>query len=318
MEYIKVKVTVRNGDIDLLCDKLSDIASGFEIDDPAVIDDFVNDKNSRWDYIEEGLYENPKRDPSAIFYFEDSPQGDALMNRAHAVVTDMNSMGEYIWESFHVKSSDWENNWKQYYKPFKVGDKLFVRPSWEAIDDSEGRTVLIMDPASSFGTGSHATTRLCMEQLDALDCTGKSILDMGCGSGILGCCAMLLGAERIFSCDIEENAVRTTSENMEKNGIPMEKCSSICGDVLQNPYIRQEVSKRGKYDIILANIVADVLMGMSAYFAQWLAKGGELILSGIINERADEVSSHFVSAGFEIERRLERDGWTMLLARVKE
>ncbi|MEA4920281.1 MAG: 50S ribosomal protein L11 methyltransferase [Clostridiaceae bacterium] len=318
MEYIKVKVTVRNGDVDLLCDRLADIAPGFEIDDPAVIDDFVNDKNSRWDYIEEGLYENPKRDPSAVFYFEDNPQGSVLMNSAHDIVMQMNSGGEYVWESFMVKSSDWENNWKQYYKPFKIGEKLFVRPSWEAIDDCEGRIILVMDPASSFGTGSHATTRLCMEQLDGLDCVGKNILDMGCGSGILGCCAMLLGGKRIFSCDIEENAIKTTSENMDKNGIPAEKCASVCGDVLQNPYIRQKVAERGKYDIILSNIVADVLMGMSEYFAEWLEKDGKLILSGIINERADEVSSHFVSVGFMVERRLEREGWTMLLVSIKE
>ena len=312
MDYIKIKVTVRSGDVELLCAALDAVAQGFEIDDPAVIDDFVNDKNSRWDYIEEGLYDNPARDPSVTFYMEDSEDGALQMERARAIVAGL--PGEYVWETEPVRSSDWENNWKQYYKPFKVGRRLYVRPSWEQIDDDEGRTVLVMDPASSFGTGSHATTRLCMEQLDALDCREQHILDMGCGSGILGCCAMLLGGADVFSCDIEENAVRTTLENMEKNGIAPGLCRTACGDVIQDAAVRERVTEHGPYGIILANIVADVLMAMSPLFGSWLAPGGRLILSGIIDERADEVEDHFKKAGFSIERRVERDGWTMLLA----
>ncbi|MBQ1250608.1 MAG: 50S ribosomal protein L11 methyltransferase [Clostridia bacterium] len=316
MDYIKIKVTVQSGDVEWLCHKLGDVVAGFEIDDPAVIDDFVNDKNSRWDYIEEGLYDNPERFPSVTFYVEDSEDGAMQMAQAKAVVDGLN--GTYGWETEAVKSSDWENNWKQYYKPFKVGDKLYVRPSWETIEDDEGRIVLVMDPASSFGTGSHATTRLCMEQLDGLDCRDKHILDMGCGSGILGCCAMLLGGKDIFSCDIEENAVRTTLENMEKNSIDLAKCQAMCGDVIQDQKIRAIVTDNGKYDIILANIVADVLMAMSGFFKEWLAENGKLILSGIINERAEEVEGHFVKAGFTTERKLQRDGWTMLLVSAKE
>ncbi|MBQ2690623.1 MAG: 50S ribosomal protein L11 methyltransferase [Clostridia bacterium] len=314
MDYIKIKITVKNGDVDVLCDRLSDIVSGFEIDDPVVIDDFVNDKNSRWDYIEEGLYDNPERDPSVTFYFGNDEDGLISMASAKAVFDELNSYDgcEYTWEREDVQSSDWENNWKQYYKPFKVGERLYVRPSWETIDDDEGRTVLVMDPASSFGTGSHATTRLCMEQLDMIDCADKRILDMGCGSGILGCCAMLLGGGSILSCDIEEGAVRTTLENMEINGISLEKCEAVCGDVIKDKKLRAHVTEGGKYDIILANIVADVLKAMREFFSEWLAEGGKLILSGIIDERSDEVENYFIEGGFVTERRVERDGWTML------
>lgn len=310
MDYIKARITIKKGDADILCARLSDIVSGFEIDDPAVIDDFVNDKDSRWDYIEEGLYENPDRRPSVTFYVDDSEDGAMLLARAEALLAAAD--GEYEMETERVKSADWENNWKEFYKPFKVGSRLYVRPSWESIDDDEGRRVLIMDPASSFGTGSHATTRLCMEQIDAMDCVGKSILDMGCGSGILGCCAMLMGGRSLVACDIEESAITTTKKNLEVNGIPLEKCALYRGDVIRDKKLAAEITEKGSYDIILANIVADVLMAMSEFFKSRLAENGRLILSGIINERAEEVKAHFLSAGYTVDAQMERDGWTML------
>jgi len=316
MDYIKVTVTVRQGDVDLLCARLSDVASGFEIDDPAVIDDFVNDKESRWDYIEEGLYDNPQRDPSVSFYLEDGEGSMRTLEQARAVLAGL--AGKYELTTEKVYSSDWENNWKQYYKPFKVGDRLYVRPSWETIDDDEGRTVLIMDPASSFGTGSHATTRLCMEQLDGLDLAGAHVLDMGCGSGILGCCAMLLGAKDLLYCDIDPNAVRIAGENIGMNHIDASRCTPLCGDVLSSLRDRDAVTEAGPFDVILANIVSDVLMGMSSFFKTWLRSGGTLILSGIIDERAQEVRGHFERVGFRVLTALQRDGWTMYSVTFKE
>lgn len=315
MDYIKARITIKKGDADVLCARLSDVVAGFEIDDPAVIDDFVNDKDSRWDYIEEGLYDNPDRYPTVTFYVDDSEDGAMLLARAEALLNGIE--GDYLMETERVKSADWENNWKEFYKPFKVGSNLYVRPSWESIDDDEGRRVLIMDPASSFGTGSHATTRLCMEQIDAMDCAGKRILDMGCGSGILGCCAMLMGGESLVACDIEESAMTTTKKNLEVNNIPLEKCTLFRGDVIKDKKLAADITGKGGYDIILANIVADVLMAMSEFFKSQLAKDGRLILSGIIDERAEEVKEHFLSAGYNLDARLERDGWTMLAVSLK-
>lgn len=314
MDYIKAKITVKKGDADILCARLSDIVTGFEIDDPAVIDDFVNDKESRWDYIEEGLYDNPDRLPTVTFYVDDDEEGAMLLARAEALLSAVD--GDYQLETEKVRSADWENNWKEFYKPFKVGSRLYVRPSWEKIDNDEGRRVLIMDPASSFGTGAHATTRLCMEQIDGMDCGGKRILDMGCGSGILGCCAMLMGGGSLVACDIEESAMTTTKKNLEVNGISLEKCSLFRGDVIKDKRLAGEITAKGPYDIILANIVADVLMAMSEFFKSQLAKGGRLILSGIINERAEEVKAHFLAAGYTVDSRLERDGWTMLAVKL--
>ena len=169
-----------------------------------------------------------------------------------------------------------------------------------------------MDPASSFGTGSHATTRMCMEQLDALDLGGARVLDVGCGSGILACTALLLGARHALACDIEENAMRVTAENMDKNGLSGLRYSTRCGDLLSDEKLREEIAANGPYDVILANIVADVLMAMSPYLPKMLAAGGHLILSGIIDTRAEEVRRTFREAGMVIVNEIARDGWVML------
>ena len=315
MDYIKVVITVNDGDADILCASLSDVASGFEVDDPSVIDDFVNDKESRWDYIEEGLYDNPDRLPTVTFYLDDSEDGAAALERVRGII---GADGRYALKTEKVHSGDWENNWKQYYKPFKVGGRLYVRPSWETIDDDEGRHVLIMDPGSSFGTGSHATTGLCMEEIDATEWQGKHVLDMGCGSGILGCCAMLLGGESLVSCDIEEGAVKTAVQNLVDNGIQADRCIPVCGDVIQDEAVRRIVEENGRYDVILANIVADVLKAMCGFFCSWLKEDGKAVLSGIINERADEVAGFYEANGFNVTRREQSDGWTMLVDENKK
>ena len=211
-----------------------------------------------------------------------------------------------------VKSEDWENNWKQYYKPFNVGSRLYVCPSWEQPQVPEGRVLLTMDPASSFGTGSHATTRMCMEQLDKLELSGARILDVGCGSGILACTALLLGGRHATACDIEENAMRVTAENMDKNHLDGCRYSTVCGDLLSDADLRETLGADGPYDVILANIVADVLIAMAEYLPRWLAVDGHLILSGIIDTRAEEVRRAFRRVNMVIVNEIARDGWVML------
>ena len=134
----------------------------------------------------------------------------------------------------NVREEDWSNNWKQYFKPLKVGEKLLIKPSWEEYKNTDNRIVLEIDPASSFGTGQHNTTRLCLELLEKSMHEGDRILDMGCGSGILSIGAMLMGADSVTAVDIEQNAVETASENAQKNNIPFMKYTAYCGDVISN------------------------------------------------------------------------------------
>ena len=210
-----------------------------------------------------------------------------------------------------VRSEDWENNWKQYYKPFVVGPRLLVRPSWEEAQPEEGQKVLVMDPASSFGTGSHATTRLCLEELEGMDLEGRMLLDAGCGSGILAIAALLLGAREGLACDVEENAIRTTLENMEKNGLEKERCTLLQGDFLQDEAMYRQLAEH-RYGIITANIVSDVLIAMAPHLCRWLEEEGDLLLSGIIDERGDEVLEAYEKEGMLVKNRKSREGWTIL------
>ena len=318
MDYIEVTVETTHDAAELLAEQLAEISGGCSIDDPATIEDFVNAPVKRWDYIEEQLFDNLQRVPSVSCYLSPDEDGARRLREMGELLAQLKAgdeggfYGTLKMSVSAAKSEDWENNWKQYYKPFNVGERLYVCPSWETPQLPQGRVQLTMDPASSFGTGSHATTRMCMEQLDALDLGGARVLDVGCGSGILACTALLLGARHALACDIEENAMRVTAENMDKNGLSGLRYSTRCGDLLSDEKLREEIAANGPYDVILANIVADVLMAMSPYLPKMLAAGGHLILSGIIDTRAEEVRRTFREAGMVIVNEIARDGWVML------
>lgn len=318
MDYIEVRVTTTHDAAELLADQLAEITGGCSVDDPQTIEDFIQAPVKRWDYIEEQLFDNPSREPSVCCYLSPDEDGARRLKEMGTLLAELKEQDEVGFygslklEVSPVRSEDWENNWKQYYKPFPVGERLFVCPSWEQAEVPQGRTLLTMDPASSFGTGSHATTRMCMEQLDALSLDGARILDVGCGSGILACTALLLGGKHALACDIEENAMRVTAENMDKNGLTGLRYSTRCGDLLSDPALRQELEEKGPYDVILANIVADVLIAMADHLPGWLAAGGHLILSGIIDTRAEEVRQAFRQVGMVIVNEIARDGWVML------
>ena len=279
---------------------------------------FPEKEQQMLDYIEEQLFDNPQRDPSVNCYLPPDEEGARMLREMGELLAQLKAQdetgfyGSLKMEVSQVKSEDWENNWKQYYKPFNVGERLYVCPSWEKAQVPQGRVLLTMDPASSFGTGSHATTRMCMEQLDMLDLDGANILDVGCGSGILACTALLLGGRHAMACDIEENAMVVTAENMDKNGLSGLRYDTRCGNLLEDESLRAEFTEKGPYNVILANIVADVLMAMSPYLPGWLSADGHLILSGIIDTRAEEVRQAFKKVNMVIVNEIARDGWVML------
>ena len=217
-------------------------------------------------------------------------------------------------EMKNVKEEDWANNWKQYFKPLEIGNRLLVKPSWEEVGETD-RTVLEIDPASSFGSGQHYTTKLCLEYLDRLDLEGKKILDLGCGSGILSIGAMLLGAQSSVAVDVEENAVKVAMENAVKNSIDTSVYTAYCGNIITDSELAARLGDG--YDIITANIVADILIGMKDHFYKFLKPEGILIISGIIDERKEEVTDAVTGAGFEIIESREESDWAAVMLRKK-
>jgi ribosomal protein L11 methyltransferase len=222
-------------------------------------------------------------------------------------VSENLDFGSLTVELKNVKESDWADNWKQYFKPTKIGEKLLIKPSWEEVSDTEGRTVLEIDPGSSFGTGQHHTTKLCMELLEGIVKPGDRVLDLGCGSGILGIAAVLLGADFVNGVDIDENCIRVARENFDKNKIAPTKFKLTCGNIIGDEAFASSLETGA--DIITANIVADVLIAMSGIFGRFLKKTGKVIISGIISERAEEVYAAMHERHFKMLSEAHSGGW---------
>lgn len=216
-------------------------------------------------------------------------------------------------QTTNMKEEDWEHNWKQYFKPFEVGERLVVKPSWESYENTSNRKILEIDPGSSFGTGQHHTTQLCLEALEQSITSGCSVLDMGCGSGILSIACMLLGAKKVVAVDIDQNSVRITQENVAKNNMQSFDFAAYCGNITKEQALMQNIQTQ-KYDVIVANIVADVIIDMSPLFATFLNKGGLLITSGIIATRKEEVFAAIKNHNFTIQDYQDRNDWVVVKA----
>ncbi len=314
MEWTEVNIYTATAGIELLCSRLTDIGiKGFAIQDAEDFNEFLENKNGQWDYIDDDLMGLSHCETCVTVYLPSNSQGADMLSAIRAMLAEMKSAdtnceyGRLEAELSSIREEDWANNWKQYFKPLKVGEKLVIKPSWEEYSGDDGRLILEIDPASSFGTGQHHTTRLCLELLEKSLNKGDKLLDMGCGSGILSIGAMLLGAGSAVAVDIDENAAATAAENAEKNNIDPALYKTYYGNVLSDEKLAVEI--KDTYDIITANIVADVLIAMKDFFAECLKDGGILIVSGIIEERMDEVVSALESAGFSSPEANVKEGW---------
>lgn len=316
--FIQIDIYTSSAAIDGITGALQDYGvTGFIIKDGADFEDFLADKNANWDYVDDELMGLKDAEPCITVYVHENAQGRETLEAVRALINGYkakNSDGFYgniRLELANVKEEDWANNWKKYYKPFRVGKSLIIKPSWENVEPKNGDKILEIDPASTFGTGQHHTTKMVMETLETVIKGGEHVLDLGCGSGILSIAALLLGAKDAAICDIFENAVKTASENIEKNHFSKEQYRAFCGDITSSADLREKIG--GGYNVICANIVADVIIGMSGYFEEFLAGNGVLIVSGIIDERLDEVISALGENGWKKASALNEEGWNCVL-----
>ncbi len=317
MNFMQIDVYTKSEAVNVLVVQLSELGiNGFTIHDSADFEEFLENKDMNWDYVDDDLM-GLKTVPTHItLYLQDNEQGMETLSCLKGVLNELKEQnGEFYgsldMEIDNVKEEDWANNWKQYYKPFTVGEKLIVKPSWEDVADTQGRKILEIDPASTFGTGQHHTTRLVMERIESVLNEGDRVLDLGCGSGILSIAAMLLGADSVTMVDIFKNAADTSAENMEKNGFSADKYKAFCGNIMEDEPLRKEIGTG--YNVVVANIVADVIIGMSGLFRSFMAEGATLVVSGIITERLDEVLSALKENGFTVVSATEKEGWNAIV-----
>jgi len=309
---MQIEIFTLTAGIDPLCVALEEIGvSGFVINDPADFEQFLSGNGSNWDLVDESLLKPRGPEGSVTFYLpegEDShlqlTQVEEALSRLKAT-DEKRQWGRLEYELSTVEEESWQDSWKQYWKPSRVGKNLIVCPSWEHYQPAPGEVVIHLDPGMAFGTGTHESTRLCMELAEKIITGGEKILDLGCGSGILAITALLLGAEEALGVDVDEVAVRVCAENAALNDLSS-RASFRKGDLASGI--------NGKYDIIFANIIADVILRLIPDLPRVLAPGGALIASGILSERAHGIETAFEAAGLRVKTKLENSGWAALLA----
>ena len=284
--------------------------TGLVIDDEGDFQDFLEHNHAYWDYVDDQLMQEKKGLCRVTFYLSDDAEGEKQLRDAEALLADFPA--SRLTRSA-VQDADWENNWKQFYRPMEIGDRLIVIPEWESTGVPEGRVALRLNPGLTFGTGSHATTRLCLQALEQHIHGGEKVLDLGCGSGILSIAALLLGAKDAFACDIDDKCVGVAYENAALNGVGKEHYTVRAGDVLSDKKLQKEFG--GDYDVIVANIVADVIIALAPQVGKLLKKGSIFLCSGIIDDRAEEVREKLVEAGWTIEETRSSEGWFSYLCR---
>ncbi len=304
-QWTEIKISVNVRDID----KASDIANmvvpyGIYIEDYSALEEQVR-QIAHIDLIDEDLLKKDRSEALIHIYLEpDVSPAEALAFLSERYTAE--GIDHRIDTSFTV-DEDWRNNWKKYFNPTPVGKKLLIRPTWRDDYDPEGRVVLNIDPGLAFGTGSHETTRLCLETIEKYLKAGDTVLDVGCGSGILAISSLLLGASTAVGVDIDEVAVRTAVENAELNKVS-ERFTAIHGD------LTEKVS--GKYNLVVANIVADAIISLSKGVKEFMDPDSVYIMSGIIDTRGDEVAVA-VERDFQLIGRYEDNGWVCLVAKAK-
>ena len=305
MRYIEVTVNTPKEEIDARCERMAAMgAGGFVIENEDDFREFFEHNRQYWDYVDEEL-ENRFLGVSRIkCYLTDDADGLAVLRQIRAAYPELTTA--------FVEDSDWENNWREYYKPIEVGEKLVVVPEWEQAPD-DGRVPLRLDPGLIFGTGSHATTRLCLAALEQYSAPEVNVLDLGCGSGILGIGALLLGCRRCLGVDIDPKAPDVVMSNAALNAIGPDRMTALAGDILADAGLRVRIG--GGWHLVLANIVADVIIALSAQVRQFMAPGAVFICSGIIENRWPETANALKANGFEILDHRSEEEWHCFVCR---
>ena len=323
MQWIELTIKTSSAGIELLCDHLTVWGyDSFIIDDETDFDDFLENNKQYWDYVDEELSQKMHGLSQIRLFIEDTPAAAEVVSSLRDQLRVLKSryadidMGSLEVSLANLQDEDWENNWKQYYQPLPIGKKLLVVPQWIKPDNTENRLPVLLDPGMIFGTGAHASTQMCMMALEQHIHGGETVIDLGSGSGILSITALLLGANTAIGVDIDPKAEDIARENAQINGLYSDRFTAVTGDVINDHGTMERL--RGDYDLVLANIVADVIIPLSAVVPNFLSENGLFICSGILEQRAAEVRCAIEEAGMEIIEAQMIEDWCQFTARRKQ
>lgn len=318
MNWIQVTIETTSQGIEPVSGRLYQLGvTGLEIEDANDFNDFLENSRPYWDYVDDSLMTRATAPTVIRAYLTDNASGHEMLMSIRQTLDALKALdsdaafGSLRVSLTNMQEKDWAENWKQYYKPIKIGKKILIRPEWESVDNTEGRIVFQINPGMSFGTGTHESTQLCIEQLETLVKPGMHVLDLGCGSGILSILAVMLGADYAFAIDIDPNAVKIAQENAKKNHLTAQQYEAMAGDILTDADV-QAACRKERYDIVVANIVADVIIALSAQIRPLLKPNGIFLCSGIIEGRYDDVKAALQQAGFTLIHTEKKREWLAL------
>lgn len=308
-KWLEIILDTKSEELDALSAKLiANGVTGLVLEEESEFRAFLEENRQYWDYVDDELMERMKGVSRVKIYVTDDEDGQ---NQLKGYLKGI----DLPYASVPLREYDWAHSWQKYYRPLSVGERLYIVPEWEQ-DSAEipaGAVRLLMNPGLTFGTGSHASTQLCLEGIQQYLQPGAAVLDLGCGSGILSIAALALGADYAVGVDIDPKAVDVAYENAALNGYHKDRCRYLAGNVLDDPALADELG-REKSGLILANIVADVIIPLAPMVPGLLAQGGTFLCSGIIDQRGDEVAAALEKSGLKVIQRKEKNGWIALAA----
>ncbi len=313
MKWIEIKIKTTTEAVEAVSNILYDAGVG-----GVVIEDsndlIFKDKDMKnWDYIDESLLQE-KFDGAIVKAY--LPQGEDLLDKIELIKDNVEKIPSYNLDigmgevtTSEVFEEDWENAWKKYYKPKKIGEYVVIKPTWEEYTPNQGELIIELDPGMAFGTGTHETTMMCAQQLEKYVNENSTVFDIGCGSGILSITAAKLGAKKVIGVDMDSVAAEVSKRNVVDNNVE-DKVEIKKGNLM-------DVVK-GRADVIVANIIADIIKLLAKDVPNYLQKGGIFISSGIILEKIEEVENSLVENGFEILETKRMGEWAAIVSTLKE
>ena len=307
-KWLEVAVNTAPEQLDEVCAKLTAAGmDGLVIEDEGEFLRFLEQNKQYWDYVDQELLDKMKGVTRVKFYVTDDEDGKKqLAQYVHGL--------DWEYTVTPLSDNDWAYSWQKYYKPLEIGTRLYVVPQWMRDDPvPDGRVPFYLNPGLTFGTGSHASTQLCLEGVEEHTKTGRAVLALGWGSGMLAIAALCLGAGEAVAVDIDPKAVDVAYENAALNGIGKDRYTVRAGNVLSDAALARELAQR-QYHLVLANIVADVIIPLAPHVPPLLEEDGVFLCSGIIDTRAHEVEDALRKAGLKLTRKREKNGWVALEA----
>ena len=323
MKYIQADIHVNREGIEPVLTALMNVdIMDTVVEDPADIADLLDkDQDWEWDYVDDSVIEMQNAEPKVTVYMEDDEEGRRRLAALQGAIETLKAeaaagaygenvdLGPLTVDVYVEDDSEWKDNWKEFFKPKKVGKRIVVKPTWYDYEKEEGDLVIEIDPGMAFGTGTHETTSLCLRLMEDYMQDGDKVLDVGCGSGILAIAGALLGSPEVLGVEIDPVAVEIAQENLELNGVTGVARAQY-GDLTKGIDFKAE--------IVVANLMADLVMMLSADVAKHILPGGKYISSGILVEKRDQVAAVIRDCGFDIVEIREDGMWCAIVATPKE